>query len=57
MANYWAVPNVSWLGSEDPLRSPAHISPRTSAEQPSAGVVSAVPQSAAPVEEARAAGK
>ena len=57
MANYWDVPNVSWLGSEDPLRSPAHTVPPTSAAQPSAGVISAVPQSAAPVEDARAAGK
>jgi hypothetical protein len=57
MANYWAVSNVSWLGSADALRSPAHLAPRTGAEQPSAGVLSAVPQSAAPVEEARASGK
>ena len=57
MAKYWAVSNVSWLGSADALRSPAHLEPRTTAEQPSAGVVSAVPQSAAPVEEARATGK
>jgi len=57
MAKYWAVSNVSWLGSADALRSPAHLEPRTTAEQPSAGVISAVPQSAAPVEEARATGK
>jgi len=54
MANYWAVTNVSWLGSEDPLHSPAHVAPRTAAEEPSGG---AVGQANAPFEEGGATGK
>jgi len=57
MANYWAVPNVSWLGSEDPLRSPAHVAPRTDAEEPTGASVGAVAKSNAPFEEGGAAGK
>jgi hypothetical protein len=56
MANYWAVTNVSWLGSEDPLRSPAHVAPRTSSEQPSAAA-GAVSQANTPLEERGSAGK
>jgi len=51
MANFWAVTNVSWLGSEDPLRSPAHVAPRSAAEASGAG------QAQAPLEERGATGK
>jgi Ion channel len=39
MANYWAVPSVSWFGGRDALRSPMHALDRASAapaEEPSA---------------------
>jgi len=36
MANYWAVPTVSWFGGQDPLRSAVHVPGRSNGTSPAA---------------------
>jgi len=50
MANYWAVPPVSWFGGRDPLRSVVHAQERSNGTAPST-----VPTSVSAPEEARRA--
>jgi hypothetical protein len=52
MANYWAVPTVSWFGGQDPLRSAVHAPGRSNGTVPAA---TAAPTVAPAVEEAHRA--